>query len=88
MFDAFIVRRYAPRVHVELIVEPQLVIEPVPRERAIEGYTATCGLLRRELLQQPNDNQRVGLPTRQLFAPIALGTESATSRGSTVRGAP
>jgi hypothetical protein len=64
-FDAFIVRRRAPRVHVELILEPELVIEPVVRERAIEGYSENLRpILRREALSQAGNNQRVGLPQR------------------------
>jgi hypothetical protein len=88
-FDAFIVRRRVPRVHVELILESELVIEPVVRERAIEGYSENLRpMLRREPLSQAENNQRVGLPRRQLFGPIPLGAELANRRGPTVRPAP
>jgi hypothetical protein len=38
-FDRFVVRREAQRVHVEFIVQPKLVIEPVVRAQAVEGYS-------------------------------------------------
>jgi site-specific DNA recombinase len=64
-FDYFVVRRHVQRVHVELIVEPHLVIEPVVRERAVEGYSENLRpILRREPLEQAEENQRVGLPWR------------------------
>jgi DNA invertase Pin-like site-specific DNA recombinase len=50
-FEHFVVHREAPRVHVELIAGPRLVIEPVVRERAIEGYSQNLRpILRREPL--------------------------------------
>jgi hypothetical protein len=42
-FECFVVHREAPRVHVELIADARLVIEPVVREQAIEGYRRTSG---------------------------------------------
>jgi len=85
MFDRFVVRRHLPRVHVELILEPQLVIEPVVREEAIEGYSENLQpILRREPLSPHVDNQRVGLPTRELFKPISVGAARPRGRGSTL----
>jgi DNA invertase Pin-like site-specific DNA recombinase len=55
-FDYFILRREAQHVHVELIVEPELVIEPVVRERAIEGHSEHLRpILRREPLAETNN---------------------------------
>jgi hypothetical protein len=65
MFEHFVIRRQTQRVNVELIVAPQLVIEPVVRERAIEGYSENLRpILRREPLESDCENQRVGLPCR------------------------
>jgi hypothetical protein len=64
-FELFVIRRSAERVHVELIVEPQLVIEPVVRERAVEGYSENLRpILRREPLEDNHEKQRVGLHCR------------------------
>jgi hypothetical protein len=38
-FERFVIRRHAPRVHVELVADTQLVIEPVVREQALSGYS-------------------------------------------------
>jgi hypothetical protein len=52
-------------VHVELILESELVIEPVVRERAIESYSDNLRpVLHREPLLQGENNQRVGFPRR------------------------
>jgi site-specific DNA recombinase len=54
-FESFVLRRTAPRVHVELIAEPKLLIEPIVRERAVRGYTEHLRpvLEREPLNQQP-----------------------------------
>jgi hypothetical protein len=63
MFERFVIRRQTQRVHIELIVAPQLVIEPIVREQAIEGYSENRRpILRREPLQSDCENQRMGLP--------------------------
>lgn len=50
-----------------------LVIEPVVREQVIEGYSDNLRpLLRREPLEQAENNYAAGLATYQLFAPIAV----------------
>jgi len=70
MFEQFVIRRQSPRVHVELIVAPQLVIEPVVREQAVEGYSENLRpILRREPVAQSCDKQRVGLPWRYASRP-------------------
>jgi site-specific DNA recombinase len=70
-FESFLIRRRAQRVHVELIVEPELVIEPVVRQRAVQGYSEHLRpILRREPLQDTDvNNQRVGLPCRCASGP-------------------
>jgi hypothetical protein len=51
-FDRFVLRRTVPRVHVELIANSRLVIEPVVRQQAIQGYSESLRpILRREPLE-------------------------------------
>jgi site-specific DNA recombinase len=68
-FDKFVIRRETQRVHVELIVHPRLVIEPVVRDQAVEGYSENLHpILRRAPLDAADaEKQSVGLPTRQLI---------------------
>lgn len=51
-------------VHPELAFVPGFVIEPIPHERTVEGYTeAMLPILRREPLQvELDDNRRKGMP--------------------------
>jgi recombinase-like zinc beta ribbon protein len=62
LFERFIIHRSTPeRVHLELVGE--VWIEPVVREQAVEGYTSSMTpILRREPLQQAENNQHVALP--------------------------
>lgn len=65
LFERFVIRRQTERVHVELIVAPRLVIEPIVREQAVEGYSENLRpILRREPLEAVCEKQRVGLPCR------------------------
>ena len=50
-FERFVIRRQAPRVHVELVADAQLVIEPVVREHALSGYS----VIRRARWSAPAD---------------------------------
>jgi hypothetical protein len=70
LFDPFVICRQARRVHVELVVEAQLVIEPVVREQAIDGYSENLRpILRREGLEPDVEKQRVGFPWRYASGP-------------------
>jgi site-specific DNA recombinase len=71
-FERFVIRRRTRRAHVELIVDPDLVIDPVPREQAISGYSRHLRpILRREPL--PADEQ------------ITAGQAHAPRRGAGLR---
>ena len=65
LFERFVIRHQTERVHVELIVAPRLVIEPIVREQAVEGYSENLRpILRRQPLDAVYTKQRVGLPCR------------------------
>jgi DNA invertase Pin-like site-specific DNA recombinase len=79
LFDRFELRRAAPgtRVHADLAWINDLVIDPVPRESAIEGYTALRPIFRREPLYDSAENQRLAQESRHfsdVFGPIPVLT--------------
>ena len=66
IFECFVIRRRVKGVHVELawLGEDDLVIEPVVKEQFIEGYSENLRpLVRREPLEQAENNYAVGLVT-------------------------
>jgi DNA invertase Pin-like site-specific DNA recombinase len=66
-FEHFVVHREAARVHVELIAGPRLVIEPIVREQAIEGYSQNLRpILRREPLADTKRDRSA------MFGPIEV----------------
>jgi Recombinase/Recombinase zinc beta ribbon domain len=68
-FERFVLRHQAPRVHVELIADSDLVIEPVVREHALAGYSEN---LRPILHRQPLASG--GRPVEPpMFGPIRVG---------------
>lgn len=68
-FERFVIRRQLERVHVELIADARLVIEPVVRERAVEGYSENLRpILRREPLEQPGGER----DRSSMFGPIEV----------------
>jgi DNA invertase Pin-like site-specific DNA recombinase len=70
-FEHFVVRRSVPRVHVELIADAGLVIDPVVRGRAIAGYSEKLRpILRRQSLTDAGSPGPAGPP---VFAPIKVG---------------
>jgi DNA invertase Pin-like site-specific DNA recombinase len=70
-FVHFVVRRSVPRVHIELIADAGLVIDPVVRDQAITGYSEKLRpILRRESLNDPGGPRSEGPP---VFGPIKLG---------------
>jgi site-specific DNA recombinase len=72
-FDHFVVRRRMPRVHVELIADVDLVIEPIVREHAIAGYSKNLRpILRRQSLTA-GDGAKSEPP---IFAPIEITASS------------
>jgi DNA invertase Pin-like site-specific DNA recombinase len=69
-FERFVIRRRVPRVHVELVADAQLVIEPVVREHALSGYSENLRpILRREPLADSDRDVRVEPP---MFGPIEV----------------
>jgi len=67
-FERFVLRDQAPRVHVELVADATLVIEPVVREQALAGYSENLRpILRREALA--GDGRPVEPP---MFGPIEV----------------
>lgn len=67
-FERFVIRRQAKRVHIELIADPELVLEPVVREQAVDGYSENLRpILRRQPLERAESERDSGMP---LFAPI------------------
>jgi hypothetical protein len=70
-FEHFIVRPSVPRVHIELIADAGLVIDPVVREQAVAGYTENLRpVLRRESLKEAGGLHLEGPP---IFGPIKVG---------------
>ena len=66
-FEHFVVHREATRVHVELIAGARVVIEPVVREQAIEGYSENLRpTLRREPLADTERDRSA------MFGPIEV----------------
>ena len=69
-FEHFVIRRRAPRVHVELVADAQLIIDPVVREHALSGYSENLRpILRREPLGGSDRNVREEPP---MFGPIEV----------------
>lgn len=69
-FEHFVIRRFIPRIHVELIADACLVIEPVVRDQAIIGYSEKLRpILRRESLTDPGGLRSARPP---MFGPIQL----------------
>jgi site-specific DNA recombinase len=66
-FDHFVLRRRVPRVHVELVADADLVIEPVVREQAVVGYSENL----RPILQRAPLSQADGA-VPPAFAPIEV----------------
>jgi hypothetical protein len=70
-----VIRRRVQGVHVELawVGDGDLMIEPVVRKHVIEGYSENLRpLLRREPLDQAENNYAKGLPTHYLFDAIPV----------------
>lgn len=66
LFDRFELSRVQPgtRVHADLAWQGDLIITPVPRESAVEGYTSLRPIFRREPLYDAVENKRVGHASR------------------------
>jgi len=70
-FERFVLRRATRRVHVELIADAGLLIDPVVREQAITGYTENLRpIFRRESL---NDAGALRPEAPSMFGPIKVG---------------
>jgi len=66
LFDRFELNRPEPgtRVHADLAWQGDLVITPIPRESAVEGYTSLRPIFRREPLYDAVENKRVAHASR------------------------
>jgi hypothetical protein len=70
-FERFVLRFAVRRVHVELIADAGLIIDPVVREQAITGYSENLRpILRRESLNDTGGLLPEGPP---MFGPIKVG---------------
>lgn len=61
LFEAFVIKRPQPgtRVHARLAWLGDFMLEPIPREQAVEGYSDLRPLFRREPLYDAQDNQMI-----------------------------
>jgi hypothetical protein len=72
-FECFVIHRDVQSTHAELAWVGDYMIEPVVREHAVEGYSEGMRpVLRREPLQQAENNYAVGSPRRYLFGPFPV----------------
>jgi hypothetical protein len=86
-FEHFVVHRQAPRIHVETIAGPRLVIEPVVREQAIEGYSQNLRpILRREPLADTERDRVCNVrPDRRLRGKLLVAHVGAKTRAGRSR---
>jgi hypothetical protein len=69
-FEHFVIRRRTARIHVELVADAQLVIEPVVREHALSGYSENLRpILRRQPLGTSDHGAHEEPP---MFGPIEV----------------
>jgi hypothetical protein len=86
IFKSFVLHRAASgsapkRIHAELGMVGEFVIEPIIRESAIAGYSKSMRpVLRREPLYQGRNKERQGVPQRHLFGPISVPASGGHSQ--------